>query len=374
MKKLFIILLYINTLLPSIAQSSQKEVSEKVMQQIYEEVKTPYKYGMIAVPEDNKHLIDCPTVFRIKEKWYMSYIVYNGQQNEGGRGYETYLAESNDLLKWKKIGRILSFSDINGNRWDRNQRAGYVSLVDYEWGGSYNPEKFDGKYWMSYFGGASTGYEKGCLQIGMAYTTQNITQAHEWQVFDKPTISPRDNSAAWWENITQYKSFVMRDKKEILGYPFVMFYNAAGINPKNNIKAERIGIALSNDMVHWHRYSGNPVADHDEGITGDGVIQKIGDVYVMFYFGAFWKNRSYSAFNTFACSYDLVHWTDWKGKDLIYPSEEYDKRYAHKSYVVKWNGVVYHFYCAVNENRQRGIALATSKDLGKSCLSFPIKK
>jgi hypothetical protein len=32
--------------------------------------------------------------------------------------------------------------------------------------------------------------------------------------------------------------------------------------------------------------------------------------------------------------------------------------------------VVYHFYCAVNKPFQRGIALATSKDLGKSTLHF----
>jgi len=30
---------------------------------------------------------------------------------------------------------------------------------------------------------------------------------------------------------------------------------------------------------------------HKIGITGDGVIQKIGDVWVMFYFGAFWEGR-----------------------------------------------------------------------------------
>jgi hypothetical protein len=32
--------------------------------------------------------------------------------------------------------------------------------------------------------------------------------------------------------------------------------------------------------------------------------------------------------------------------------------------------VVYHFYCAVNKNDQRGIAVATSKDLGKSEVHF----
>jgi len=47
---------------------------------------------------------------------------------------------------------------------------------------------------------------------------------------------------------------------------------------------------------------------------------------------------------------------------LLASSEEYDKKYAHKTWVIKWNGVVYHFYNAVG-NSGRVIALATSKDL-----------
>lgn len=72
----------------------------------------------------------------------------------------------------------------------------------------------------------------------------------------------------------------------------------------------------------------------------------------------------------FACSYDLVHWTDWTGDDLIAPSEPYDERFAHKSFVIKHKGVVYHFYCAVNKKDQRGIAVATSEYLGKSEMDF----
>ncbi len=72
----------------------------------------------------------------------------------------------------------------------------------------------------------------------------------------------------------------------------------------------------------------------------------------------------------FACSYDLVSWTDWKGANLIEPSEPFDSKYAHKPFVVKWNGVVYHFYCAVNDKEQRGIAVATSNDLGNSEMTF----
>ena len=39
--------------------------------------------------------------------------------------------------------------------------------------------------------------------------------------------------------------------------------------------------------------------------------------------------------------------------------------------VVKHDGVVYHFYCAVNNAEQRGIAIATSKPMGRSAVRFP---
>jgi hypothetical protein len=57
----------------------------------------------------------------------------------------------------------------------------------------------------------------------------------------------------------------------------------------------------------------------------------------------------------------------------VQSSEPYDEVYAHKSFVIKHNGVVYHYYCAVNKKEQRGIAVAMSKDMGKSNVKF-IKK
>jgi predicted GH43/DUF377 family glycosyl hydrolase len=151
-----------------------------------------------------------------------------------------------------------------------------------------------------------------------------------------------------------------------------MFYNANGDTAKNNVRTrwyERIGMAVSNDMLQWKRLGVEPVMHHPTGITGDAVIQKIDDVWVMFYFGAFWEPRK-DAFNRFACSYDLVNWTDWTGADLIAPTENFDSRFAHKPFLVKHNGGVYHFYCAVNNKDQRGIAVATSRDIGKSHLKF----
>ena len=349
-------------------KAQQKEVPQAVMQQIYDEVKTPFKYGLVVTPENESKKIDCPSVFRKGNSWYMTYILFDG------RGYETWLAKSKDLLQWKTLGKILSFSDTtnaDAMEWDANQKAGYIALQDYNWGGTYKLQKFNNKYWMSYIGGKEKGYEAGKLSIGIANTDKNIIQPHAWKTFD-PVLSMSDIDVRWWENKKLFKSTIIWDKQKTLGHPFVMYYNANGDTSHNTPRwrwFERIGMAVSDDMMNWQRYQTDPVVHHKIGITGDGVIQKIRDVWVMFYFGAFWEGRK-DAFNRFACSYDLVNWTDWNGDDLIKSSEPYDAKFAHKSFVIKWKGVVYHFYCAVDVKDHRGIAVATSVDKGKTNLTF----
>lgn len=357
-----------------------QKISKNVMQKIYDEVKTPYKYGMVVAPKDNYHQIDCPMVYREGGKWYMTYVVYNGKDGTDGRGYETWLATSDDLLQWKTLGRLLCYADKG---WDMNQRAGYPALIDWTWNGSYEMAKYKGRHWMSYFGGEGTGYEaiRKPLNMGMASTKGDITQAHPWETSPSPVLSINDKSAQWWEKLTHYKSTVYWDKNKTLGKPFVMFYNAGGINPANQLKAERIGIALSSNMTSWRRLplrtakrkTGNPVFFHEAPgvITGDAQIVKFPHYYVMFYFSAYNPERKYNAYNTFAVSRDLVNWQDWDGADLVYPSKPYDDMFAHKSYVLKHQGVVYHFYCAVNHAGQRGIAVATSVPMGRSQVSFP---
>jgi predicted GH43/DUF377 family glycosyl hydrolase len=336
-------------------------VSQATMQQIYNQVKTPYKYGMVISPADSTQKIDCPSVFKKGKNWYMTYIVFDG------RGYETWLAKSKNLLQWKTVGKILPFGDTTkAIEWDANQKAGYIALQDYTFGGSYKLRKYKGLYWMSYFGGKKTGYETGELSIGIAYKYGTITNTKNWVTINHPILSSTDSAARWWENKKLFKSTIIWDKKKTTGYQFVMYYNANGDSSHNTPKwrwFERIGMAGSNDLIEWNRIGADPVVHHKIGITGDGVIQKIGDVWVMFYFGAFWENRKNETFNRFACSYDLVNWTDWNGEDLIKPSEPYDAKYAHKPFVLKWKGVVYHFYCAVNKTDVRGIAVVTSKQL-----------
>jgi predicted GH43/DUF377 family glycosyl hydrolase len=136
-----------------------------------------------------------------------------------------------------------------------------------------------------------------------------------------------------------------------------MYYNAKQQGPW----VERIGMAVSDDMVHWSRFGADPVIDNGSGISGDPQVVRLGGLWVMFYFGAGWKPK---AFDTFAASYDLVSWTKWEGPDLISPSEPWDETYAHKPWLIKHDGIIYHFYCAVGD-QGRVIALATSRDLRK---------
>lgn len=364
MKKIkFLLFSVISITTFSCNQEKPTTVSPETMQQVYDEIKTPFKYGLVIAPEDKSKKIDCPTVFQKDGHWYMTYFIFDG------RGYETWLASSKNLLDWQIQGKVMAFTDTTD--WDDDQKAGYPSLQDPTWGGSYELNTFDDKYWMPYFGGSSQGYEHGLLSAGMAYTEKDPTTAHEWQRLEKPIFTATDLDVRWWENSTIYKTWVLLDESKTIGYPFVMFYNARGdsINPKRG--AERIGMCVSNDMVNWKRFGEDPVINHHKGISGDAVIQKMDDLWVMFYFGAFWPTRKdHDAFNRFACSYDLVNWTEWEGEDLIAPSEPYDNWFAHKSCVVKHKDIVYHFYCAVNRNQDRGIAVATSQDIGKSSIQF----
>ena len=345
------------------AKFKKREITNEVMQEIYNEIKTPYKYGLIMVPTDNSYKIDCPSIFRKDDKWYMTYLIFEG------RGYETWLAESDDLLNWKHLGKVMSFSK-DTSEWDVNQKAGYIALQDPTWEGSYKWESYDDKYWMSYFGGNTTGYEAGILSMGIAYTDKLPTTPHEFKRLLEPVLGPNDDKAKWWDNSTMYKNSVIRDVDKETGHDFVMYYNARGdsINPAKG--AERIAMAVSDDMKQWKRFGDGPLINHHKGISGDAYIQRINDTWVMFYFGAFWTGWDQGAFNRFAVSNDLIHWKDWEGEDLIQSSEPYDDLFAHKSFVVKHEGIVYHYYCAVNKAGQRGIALATSKDIGKSDIHF----
>ena len=263
-----------------------------------------------------------------------------------------------DLRKWTRLGCI--FRRGEKGAWDAAQADGWPALVDTRWDGPNTLNTFQRKYWMMYLGGAADGYETDPLSTGVAWT-DDPSAVREWTRYEKnPVLSPSDPDARDFEKKTIYKHFTVEDPSRSCGGRFVNFYNAKACG----VWRETIGMAVSDDMLHWRRVGGGTVVENGDvsmaGISGDPMIRRIGDTWVMFYFGHQWKPGVNGAFDTFACSYDLKNWTKWEGEPLVRPSEPYDAKHAHKPWVLKHDGVVYHFYCAVGD-KGRGIALATSE-------------
>ena len=199
-------------------------------------------------------------------------------------GYETHMAESDDLLSWKPLGKILSFRQQG---WDAWQADGGIALCDPTWGGSCQLQTYDGKYWMSYIGGALQGYETDPLAIGMAWT-QTPTAVHEWnRIPENPVLSREQPDVREFEKETLYKSQIIWDKAETLGYSVCHVLQRQA--PRGS---ERIGMAVSKDMRHWQRFGREPVVAESRGICGDPQIVRMGDLWVMFYFGTIGDRRS----------------------------------------------------------------------------------
>ena len=329
-----------------------KFVTPEIMREVRAFLDTPVKRG--PVMEFDDRWTDCPAVFRHGEKWYMIFIAISKDVRVSG--YETHLAVSDDLLHWDYLGTILK---RDGSRtWDSRQIAGYPALYDPAVGSGCRLGQYGGKYWLTYLAGSSDGYEPDPLLMGIARAADPLDPG-TYVRCDEPIMTPSDPDARFFETRTLYKSAVIRDEERLTGHDFVMFYNAKGYDCH-----ERLYMAVSDDMAHWTRYGDRPIVDDITGdpdcyITADPMILRRDDgLYVM----SFMKfNKQRSAFDTFACSYDLNHWVEWLGEPTVAPSaSDPDQNvYAHKPWIVTWEGHVYHFYCACTTDNRRYIALAT---------------
>lgn len=326
-------------------------VTEAEMEYIRCTVKTPKKHG--AIIKSEKYFTDSPTVFFRDGVFYMYFVAI--EKDCRVSGYETHLARSNDLLHWDYVGPIFKRNALD--QWDSRQCAGYAAFPDIRFGGTNELQKVNGSYYISYLAGNSDGYEPDPLYMGLAKTA-NPTDPDSFLRLDAPILRPDDRDSRPFETKTLYKSFLFEDAASLTGYPYVNAYNAKAQDGR-----ERIYLAVSEDGEHWERYGREPVVDlcsddPDERISGDPQIVKLGDIYVMFFFRF---HRGKPAFNTFAASRDLRHFTVWQGKPLVESEFDYEDCHAHKTWFLHHGGINYHFYCAVNSKNERFIALATSE-------------
>ena len=243
----------------------------------------------------NFTMVDGPNVFRFGEKYHMFYFGYDEN------GYQSCLAESDDLIHWKPKGLVMSYGKEGA--FDYGGVVFVAPFYDtFELMQPPRLKKYNGKYWVLYgCYPVQGGYELGSGAQGLAWSSDGLHWSRDSD--EKPILSAKGADA--WENKVIYSPCLIKHEGK-----FWNFYNAKGVKG-----TEQIGFATSPDLRNWQRYDGNPIIKNDpKGY--DAVIASNPEIYwdedhwTMFYFGASKNNEDgkFHAHQMVAFSTDLVRW------------------------------------------------------------------
>ncbi len=298
---------------------------------------TPHKWGHpilqgsgIAGSFDEKG-VDCPFVFYHNDQFHMMYVGFDGM------GYQTALATSMNLIEWDYQGLMLSRIP-DSSRWDHVGAAGsWILLESNDLYSIPRPKKIDNKYWMLFHSYPQVGYEAGGAVMGLAWCEDE--RLLQWHRLEHPVFTYKEG--ADWEQGGLYKCCII----EVQGQ-YWMFYNAKG--KEDWPWTEETGLAFSNDLKSWTRYSGNPLLEAREHsfysqYFSDPCIKHDGQRWINFGFGFDGKHAQ----GALALSDDLLHWYCFPEPWISSGNPgELDEINAHKSSVIYWKDTLYHFYCA----------------------------
>jgi hypothetical protein len=301
---------------------------------------------------ENVRSTDVPSVFQVRngEKWRMTFIGFDGD------GYQSFAAESDDLVNWSNLRLAMGYGPEGAFDHGGVVLGGFL-YEDYDIKAQRVLKKHKARYWSLY--GAyprQGGYELRPGYEGVASSDDGLT----WRrAKDGPILSVHQSDCGRWEKDCIYQPWLLEHQGK-----YYNFYNAAAG------EIEQIGLALSEDLIHWKRFERNPVipngpeGSYNQTFCSDGKVFRDKDHWVMFFFGV---GRGGAHIMT-AFSRDLYDWT--VDPDPIYKSggnpSGLDDRFAHKVSLV-WNhenGAYYMFYNAVG-NKGRGVGLITSRPLAQ---------
>ncbi|MDR2763723.1 MAG: hypothetical protein LBB90_01680 [Tannerella sp.] len=336
-----------------------KESAQAIDAETMQQWSAPYRgwtyYPDPVIPSDYKipgaeefHSYDVPCVYQTADNpdvWYMSFIGFNG------KGYNSFVVESRDLIHWTNPRLAMGF----GKEGEFDHGGCVIGAYLYDSWDIKTPRtirKKDDKYWTLYGCYPRQGdYE---LRPGYEGVATSADGLHWTRASDEPVLSVYQKDCKEWEKDCIYQPWLVEHEGA-----YYNFYNAAqgGI--------ENMGLALSNDLIHWVRYPFNPVINvrpegYDAKFASDAKVFRDGDHWTMFYFGV----GKGGAHIMIAFSRDLAHWT--ADPEPLYKAGGHpaglDKEYAHKISLVfnPKNETFYMYYCATG-NKGRGIGLLTGK-------------
>ena len=313
---------------------------------------TPYKYGKyVLMPSGvpgsfDEKSVDCPFVFTANGRHYLTYVGFDG------KGYQTGLAESQDLVNWKRTALILARDPDDPVT--RYNVAMASILRENALDSPGHLIKVNGRYLGAWHAYPNPGYEEGPAVIGLAWSDDLL----HWER-TAPILHPQDGAA--WERGGLYKPYLVRE-----GDTYYLFYNAKTTGTPWH---EQTGLATSKDLKTWTRYPGSPLIRNgvkgqswDDRFASDPAVYKHGDTWALYYFGLASDGK---ARDLLALGSDLTHFT--KVPEIMVDvgkKGSVDDDYAHKPSLIYVNDTLYHFYCAVNgpyPNDVRGISVARSK-------------
>lgn len=285
----------------------------------------------------DSEMVDCPQVLRWGDRWLMQYTGFDGQK------YRLGVAFSDDLITWTRAGMILD--------------AGSEGAWDYGSAGGGWLIRHKGFWHCFYCGFPEIGYEVGPGATGLA---RGRDIWHLEKVPEAPVLRPSPGDE--WDSGGIYKASVYR-----IGGRFVMFYNA---KDRRDPWVEQTGLATSTDLINWEKHPANPIlrvgpeGAWDSRFASDPVLNKIDGVWHLFYYG--FDGRHAADGVAVSEQGDLTRWRKSEFNPILVHGApgSYDSVHAHKPFVLEHEGVFYHYYCAVSE-RERAIALATSKPLAR---------
>ncbi|MGF7149853.1 putative GH43/DUF377 family glycosyl hydrolase [Sphingomonas zeicaulis] len=313
--------------------------------------RTPHKIGRLVLAASgdagafDERAVDQPFVFKHDGRFFMTFVGYDG------KGYQTGLAESDDLIHWKRTALILPRNpDDPVTRWN----IATSSLLREN--GLTSPGallKVDGRYLCAWHAYPNAGYEEGPAVIGLAWSEDLI----HWER-EAPILQPDPDST--WEAGGLYKPWIMKE-----GDRYYIFYNA---KTKAVPWKEQTGMAWSRDLKTWHRHPGNPLLRNgppgapDHRFASDPVVLKADKQWAMYYFGL---GQDGKARELLALGDSLTGFT--KVDEVLIDVGAHgtvDSVYAHKPAIISYAGDLYHYYCAVSgkwPDETRGISLARSR-------------
>jgi len=306
-----------------------------ITDELREAVRTPHKEPQLVLAPSHRGgtftslAVDCPFVFTLGGRTGMTIVGWDGIGYQGG------LSWLGDDGRWSEPELVLPRIPESPHRKFNSALTGL--LRDEELQGAGELLCVDGWYYGTYHAYPDAGYEEGSAVIGIVRSRDLYTWEEHGEL-----LRPEDG--ADWERGGLYKSWLMRADGR-----FWLFYNAKDL-PVGSWQ-EQTGAAVSDDLLHWERVPGpllpnGPEGAMDDRFASDPCVLRLGEQWVMFYFGLCSDGH---ARDSFAVSDDLVNWV--KGDEVLVdigPAGSIDATHAHKPAVITRDGRLEHYYCAVS--------------------------